>query len=224
MPESINVVSKKILDAIRESYSADVLPRVRKPARWGGDEWTCVWSGGPGPAKAGAYRLVAAALFCGPTYDAKLRCSYDHEDDAPCAACIRRESPEGFYHGVCVKLRKQPYVLSGPIVHFTDELEPETKERMAEAISKAWGVEPGCEDCEHDQNCPVHESYAPGQFARRKAEAEAGYADEEETLACGNCFSGECAAPEVDCDACKEELEHPPVFKLTAKPVQLGLF
>lgn len=105
------------------SYSADTIAlcegrvsKVRRPFRFGHNDWVSV--GGPLGSEAECYRLVTVPEFKrkdvgvvfkypGPSWVKIGRHKYD-----------RRESPNGWYHGMEVKWNGGSYVLEGPPVMF----------------------------------------------------------------------------------------------------------
>ncbi len=101
---------------IYASYSADHIAqsnKVRRPFTFRGKQWVCtsnVGSGIGGVVEVStAYLLVAAETFEGEavSYAEKTR---------DCAAA--RNDPDGFYHGVRVEHRGDPFVLCGPPARF----------------------------------------------------------------------------------------------------------
>lgn len=105
------------------SYSADTIAmcegrvsKVRQPFRFGRNDWVSV--GGLLGSYADCYRLTtklefrrkgvgAVFAYPGPEYVKIGRRKYD-----------RRESPNGWYHGMQVKWKGGSYVLEGPPVRF----------------------------------------------------------------------------------------------------------
>ena len=107
---------------IAAAYSADHLSEskpIRRPFAWGGHLWVTV-STGP-DKRAQAYKLVAARLFDGDTFNEGSKSS-EH----------RRAQPLGFYHGLKTKHGGEHIVLCGPPVEFIAATEetPETFEQV----------------------------------------------------------------------------------------------
>jgi hypothetical protein len=112
---------------IHASYSADVIAmqgRVRKPFKWKGELYACTSISGSGLTESGmqeheAYRLVPAGTFTGTitTYHDKTARAEDAE--------AARNDPNGFYHGMTIKLGAESFVLCGPPIRFTAETSPE---------------------------------------------------------------------------------------------------
>lgn len=99
---------------IAGSYSANRIGMgqpVRKPFAFEGTLWICVGTGpyGDGLRYAEAFRLVHPMTFKGTpvTYREKTA-----DGDAA------RADPEGFYHGMSVRLAGRDFVLCGPPVTF----------------------------------------------------------------------------------------------------------
>lgn len=98
------------------SYSADRITEsdsIRKPFAWKGGLWVCVaiQGRGDGGLTVKAYRLTPFTSFAGEatTYGRKVSIN----DGA-----FARNDPEGFYHGMTVKLAGESMVLTGPPAWF----------------------------------------------------------------------------------------------------------
>lgn len=108
---------------INDSYSADRIASgqpLRKPFQHDGALWICTSITGSGLTSSGsteheAYRLVPQRTFSGTptTYGTRISTG----DLAEAA----RNDPNGFYHGVAVKLGRETFVLSGPPLRFVPE-------------------------------------------------------------------------------------------------------
>jgi len=97
---------------INASYSADRIAFGRplsKPFTWEHALW--VATGGLSQQYTDAYRLTPQAEFPGKpiSYNEKV---WQHDGESA------RADPLGFYHGMQVRLRGQPWVLTGPPVTF----------------------------------------------------------------------------------------------------------
>jgi hypothetical protein len=108
---------------IDDSYSADRIAAdqpVRKPFQHDGALWICTSITGSGLTVSGsteheAYRLVPGRVFTGmPT-------TYGTRTSTGEAAETARNDPNGFYHGVAVKLGRETFVLCGPPLRFVPE-------------------------------------------------------------------------------------------------------
>jgi hypothetical protein len=111
---------------IHGSYSADVIAmkgRVRKPFKWRGELCVCTSISGSGLTESAkeeheAYRLVPARTFTGKitTYHDKTARAEDAE--------AARNDPNGFYHGMAIRLGTESFVLCGPPIRFTADATP----------------------------------------------------------------------------------------------------
>lgn len=108
---------------INDSYSADRIASdqpVRRPFEHDGELWICTSITGSGLTVSGsteheAYRLVLGRVFAGmpTTYGTRTRTAE--------AAEVARNDPNGFYHGVAVRLGRETFVLCGPPLRFVPE-------------------------------------------------------------------------------------------------------